>query len=62
MGLREADFGTEVGGGSLWWREIVGIREGGGEPGGRWFGEHVVRRVGDESEIFSGPIPGWMVL
>ncbi|PNX90647.1 DNA-directed RNA polymerase, partial [Trifolium pratense] len=27
--------------GSLWWREIVRIREGDGEQGGRWFGEHV---------------------
>ncbi|CAJ2663648.1 unnamed protein product [Trifolium pratense] len=38
--------------GSLWWREIVRIREGGGESCGRWFGEHVVRRVGDRSETF----------
>ncbi|CAJ2657379.1 unnamed protein product [Trifolium pratense] len=38
--------------GSLWWREIVRIREGGGESSGRWFGEHVVRRVGDGSETF----------
>ncbi|PNX64457.1 ribonuclease H, partial [Trifolium pratense] len=36
--------------GSLWWREIVSIREGGGESGGRWFGDHVVRRVGDGSD------------
>ncbi|CAJ2647682.1 unnamed protein product [Trifolium pratense] len=33
--------------GSLWWREIVSIRDGVGEPGGGWFGEHVVRRVED---------------
>ncbi|PNX91700.1 kinesin-like protein, partial [Trifolium pratense] len=36
--------------GSSWWREIARIREGVGEPGGRWFGEHVVRRVGDGSD------------
>ncbi|XP_045789438.1 uncharacterized protein LOC123884396 [Trifolium pratense] len=36
--------------GSLWWREIASIREGGGESGGRWFGDHVVRRVGDGSD------------
>ncbi|MCI12202.1 putative non-LTR retroelement reverse transcriptase, partial [Trifolium medium] len=36
--------------GSLWWQEIASIREGGGEPGGRWFGDHVVRRVGDGSD------------
>ncbi|CAJ2642357.1 unnamed protein product [Trifolium pratense] len=33
--------------GSVWWREIVRIREGEGELGGRWFREHIVRRVGD---------------
>ncbi|CAJ2668646.1 unnamed protein product [Trifolium pratense] len=55
----EARYGVERGRdrdggrrGSLWWREIVRIREGGGEPGGRWFREHVVRRVGDETETF----------
>ncbi|PNX58814.1 receptor-like kinase, partial [Trifolium pratense] len=36
--------------GSLWWRDIARIREGGGEPGGSWFGDHVVRRVGDGSD------------
>ncbi|PNX70803.1 receptor-like kinase, partial [Trifolium pratense] len=35
--------------GSLWWREIVSIRDGVGESGGGWFGEHVVRIVGDGS-------------
>ncbi|PNX67420.1 cysteine-rich receptor-like protein kinase, partial [Trifolium pratense] len=35
---------------SVWWREIVRIREGVGELGGRWFGEHVLRRVGDGSD------------
>ncbi|PNX81962.1 cytochrome p450, partial [Trifolium pratense] len=52
-----ARYGVEggrlrVGGrrGSLWWREIASIREGGGESGGRWFGDHVVRRVGDGSD------------
>ncbi|MCI26088.1 receptor-like kinase, partial [Trifolium medium] len=36
--------------GSSWWREIASIMEGGGEPGGRWFGEQVSRRVGDGSD------------
>ncbi|XP_045797738.1 uncharacterized protein LOC123891913 [Trifolium pratense] len=36
--------------GSLWWREIVSIRDGVGEPGGGWFGENVVRMVGDGSD------------
>ncbi|CAJ2632912.1 unnamed protein product [Trifolium pratense] len=36
--------------GSSWWREIARIREGVDESGGRWFGEHVVRRVGDGSD------------
>ncbi|XP_045815654.1 uncharacterized protein LOC123908955 [Trifolium pratense] len=36
--------------GSVWWRDIVRIREGEGELGGTWFGEHVVRRVGDGSD------------
>ncbi|PNX91557.1 heat shock protein [Trifolium pratense] len=29
--------------GSSWWREIASIREGVGEPGGGWFGEHVAQ-------------------
>ncbi|CAJ2670867.1 unnamed protein product [Trifolium pratense] len=36
--------------GSVWWREIARIREGEGELGGRWFREHVVKRVGDGSD------------
>ncbi|CAJ2644025.1 unnamed protein product [Trifolium pratense] len=36
--------------GSVWWREIVRIREGEGELGGSWFWEHVSRRVGDGSD------------
>ncbi|PNX74295.1 cysteine-rich receptor-like protein kinase, partial [Trifolium pratense] len=36
--------------GSVWWRELVRIREGVGEPGGSWFMEHVSRRVGDGSD------------
>ncbi|XP_045797575.1 uncharacterized protein LOC123891718 [Trifolium pratense] len=36
--------------GSVWWRELVRIREGVGEPGGSWFREHVSRRVGDGSD------------
>ncbi|MCI42717.1 cytochrome P450, partial [Trifolium medium] len=31
--------------------EIARIREG-GELGGRWFGEHVSKRVGDRSDTF----------
>ncbi|CAJ2630083.1 unnamed protein product [Trifolium pratense] len=38
--------------GSTWWREIVSIREGVGVPEGRWFGDHVVRRVGDGVDTF----------
>jgi hypothetical protein len=38
-------------GGSSWWKEIVRIREG-GEREGRWFDEHVTRRVGDGSDTF----------
>ncbi|XP_045831535.1 uncharacterized protein LOC123922923 [Trifolium pratense] len=33
--------------GSLWWREIVSIRDGVAESGGGWFRENVVRKVGD---------------
>ncbi|CAJ2678808.1 unnamed protein product [Trifolium pratense] len=54
-----ARYGVEggrlrVGGrrGSVWWREIARIRDGEGELGGSWFGEHVVRRVGDGSDTF----------
>ncbi|PNX69673.1 hypothetical protein L195_g056848, partial [Trifolium pratense] len=41
--------------GSSWWRVIASIREGGGEHGGRWFGEHVVRRtkLRTVDEVFS---------
>ncbi|CAJ2662251.1 unnamed protein product [Trifolium pratense] len=44
--------GLRVGGRSrsVWWREIARIREGDGESGGSWFGEHVLRRVGDGSD------------
>ncbi|MCI73145.1 hypothetical protein A2U01_0094409, partial [Trifolium medium] len=38
--------------GSSWWRELASIREGGGEPWGRWFGEHVSERVRDRSDTF----------
>jgi hypothetical protein len=38
--------------GSAWWREITRIRDGGGELGGRWFREHVSKRVGDGSDTF----------
>ncbi|GAU10544.1 hypothetical protein TSUD_420880, partial [Trifolium subterraneum] len=37
--------------GSVWWREIAHIREG-GEVVGRWFGENVSKRVGDGSANF----------
>ncbi|GAU10297.1 hypothetical protein TSUD_420400, partial [Trifolium subterraneum] len=33
--------------GSSWWREIVRIRDGVADIGGGWFGENVVRKVGD---------------
>ncbi|PNX70410.1 cysteine-rich receptor-like protein kinase [Trifolium pratense] len=36
----------------MWWREIASIREGVGVSKGRWFGDHVVRRVGDGVDIF----------
>ncbi|KAK2440573.1 hypothetical protein QL285_011971 [Trifolium repens] len=38
--------------GSLWWREIVMIRDGVGGQGGGWFRESVVRQVGDGVETF----------
>ncbi|GAU47037.1 hypothetical protein TSUD_239950 [Trifolium subterraneum] len=38
--------------GSMWWRELVRIRDGGGELGGGWFGEHIRRKVGDGSDTF----------
>ncbi|CAJ2672661.1 unnamed protein product [Trifolium pratense] len=36
--------------GSVWWREVARIREGVGESEGSWFGEHVLRRVGNGSD------------
>ncbi|GAU16150.1 hypothetical protein TSUD_297800 [Trifolium subterraneum] len=52
-GFKSSTFRLRVGGqrGSSWWREIAHIREG-GEGEGRWFGEHVSRRVGDGSDTF----------
>jgi hypothetical protein len=44
--------------GSSWWREIVGIRDGIGGIGCGWFGEYVSKKAGDESDTFSGLIPG----
>ncbi|GAU22961.1 hypothetical protein TSUD_247050 [Trifolium subterraneum] len=38
--------------GSSWWREIVRIRDGVDGLGGRWFGEGVVRKVGDGTESY----------
>ncbi|GAU15917.1 hypothetical protein TSUD_41400 [Trifolium subterraneum] len=38
--------------GSWWWRELVRIRDGGGEVGGQWFGEHITKKVGDGSDTF----------
>jgi hypothetical protein len=37
--------------GSSWWREISRIRER-GKVRGRWFEEHVVRRVGGRVRYF----------
>ncbi|PNX64254.1 hypothetical protein L195_g062026, partial [Trifolium pratense] len=44
-----ARYGVEGGGslrvggrhGSVWWRDIASIREGGEGSGGSWFGDHV---------------------
>ncbi|PNX74991.1 cysteine-rich receptor-like protein kinase [Trifolium pratense] len=38
--------------GSSWWNEIAHIRDGGSASGGSWFGEQVLKRVGDESDTF----------
>ncbi|GAU10875.1 hypothetical protein TSUD_424580, partial [Trifolium subterraneum] len=38
--------------GSSWWREIARIRDGVADIGGGWFGESVVRKVGDGVETF----------
>ena len=44
----------EVGGrrGSLWWKELVKIRDGVGEVEGGWFAARVSKRVGDGSSTF----------
>ncbi|GAU27676.1 hypothetical protein TSUD_126220 [Trifolium subterraneum] len=62
-----ARYGVErgrlcVGGmrGSAWWREIVRIRDGGGEERGGWFREHITKKVGDESDTFFWTDP-WIV-
>jgi hypothetical protein len=46
--------------GSSWWREIVRIREGVGEIRGGWFRESILKKVGDEVDIFFGPILSWV--
>ncbi|GAU40603.1 hypothetical protein TSUD_28090 [Trifolium subterraneum] len=38
--------------GSSWWREIVRIRDGVDGLGGGWFGEGVLKKVGDGTETF----------
>jgi hypothetical protein len=38
--------------GSAWWREIVRIRDGVGGVRDGWFGEGVVRKVGDGTDTF----------
>ncbi|KAK2387235.1 hypothetical protein QL285_061035 [Trifolium repens] len=55
----EARYGVEHGRlreggrmGSAWWREIVRIRDGVGGVRDRWFGEGVVRKVGDGTNTF----------
>ncbi|GAU29502.1 hypothetical protein TSUD_115240 [Trifolium subterraneum] len=46
--------------GSLWWRDIVRIRDGGGGIGGGWFGECITKKVGDGVETFFWTDP-WVV-
>ncbi|GAU26347.1 hypothetical protein TSUD_101800 [Trifolium subterraneum] len=46
--------------GSSWWREIVRIRDGVDDLGGRWFREGVVRKVGDGTESYFWTDP-WLV-
>jgi hypothetical protein len=36
----------------MWLKEITRIREGGGELGGRWFEEHVSKKVGTSQLLF----------
>jgi hypothetical protein len=38
--------------GSAWWREIVRIKDGVGGLRYGWFGDCVVRKVGDETKTF----------
>ncbi|GAU10981.1 hypothetical protein TSUD_112740 [Trifolium subterraneum] len=47
------------GSGSSWWREIVRIRDEVDGLGGGWFGEGVLKKVGDETETFSWTDP-WL--
>ncbi|MCI27792.1 putative non-LTR retroelement reverse transcriptase related protein, partial [Trifolium medium] len=47
---RECENGGRSG--SSWWREIVRIRDGVDGLGGGWFGESVLKKVGDGSETF----------
>jgi hypothetical protein len=38
----------------------VRIREGVGEIRGGWFRESILKKVGDEVDIFFGPILSWV--
>ncbi|MCI04340.1 receptor-like kinase, partial [Trifolium medium] len=38
--------------GSSWWRELIRIQDVGGVVGGEWFGEHILKKVGDGSNTF----------
>ncbi|PNX88173.1 hypothetical protein L195_g044274 [Trifolium pratense] len=55
MGVLAARYGVERGSlteggriGSMWWREIVKIRDDLGEIWGEWFGECVSKKLGWE--------------
>ncbi|GAU48788.1 hypothetical protein TSUD_406310 [Trifolium subterraneum] len=46
--------------GSAWSRELVSIRDGGGDLEGGWFRRHILRKVGDGANTFFWTDP-WMV-
>ncbi|GAU16239.1 hypothetical protein TSUD_298710 [Trifolium subterraneum] len=49
---RERVFESGGRNGSSWWREIARIRDGVDDLGGGWFGEGVIRKVGDGTATY----------
>jgi hypothetical protein len=60
-GLKDGQGDSRVNMASNWWKVIHRIRCGTGTGVGRWFGDNIFGRVGDEEmTLFFERIVGWM--